>query len=652
MNRRFFVCLSIVALGVAAYANSLEGPFLYDDHDAIVRNMSIRNLWPPWRAAWGPRTSPMAGRPVVNLSLAFNYAIGGLDPRGYRVFNLVVHLVCATLLFGIVDRSVQNRRTVGQSGRHGLGLAAACAMLWLLHPMHTECVNYVTQRTESMMALCYLLTLFCAIRARDERGRSAWSIAAVAACAVGMATKETMITAPIMVLLYDWAYRAEPFRQTLRRRWPLYAALAATWGALAALMATGPRSNTVGFELGVGAIQYALNQCVVVVDYLRLAVWPFPIALDYGEPRDISFAHAAPYAITLATLIAAAFAALVLRPAVGFAAIWFFAVLAPTSSIVPIASEVGAERRVYLPSAGLIVLGAVCVGWLLVRAEDALIRRSRGPDRKPGRMGRRCGTALVVALAAVMLFATARRNLDYDDPIILWRAAIEAVPQNPRAHVNLGIALAETGDQQAAVAKFHDALKIEPLDPEAHYNLGNALSLAGHLDEAIMHYEVAIDSAAKEGGRWPVAQMRRWLDALRGAEDDAARHMSFARLLSGQNRIDEVIIHYDHAVRLRPDWAEPQARLAWILATSANDARRDATRALELARSAVKLTGERDPLILDVLAAAYAEAGRFDDAVATAQRAIELARAAGRDKWIETMRRHLEHYRGNEPWHE
>jgi tetratricopeptide (TPR) repeat protein len=409
----------------------------------------------------------------------------------------------------------------------------------------------------------------------------------------------------------------------------------------------------VGFELGVSAWQYALNQCVIVIDYLRLAVWPFPVVLDYGEPRDITFAHAAPYGVALGLLGVAAFAALVRRPKLGFAAIWFFAVLAPTSSFVPIASEVGAERRVYLPSAGLIILGAVCVGWLLSRVEDLLIRPKGRREGEPVRTPRRVSApAVVVALAAVLPFATARRNLVYDNPMGLWRTAIEAVPWNPRAHVNLGLALAQVGDRQAAIAKYRDALKLDPVDPEAHYNLGNALSLAGDLDEAIKHYDIAIESARKEGGTWPVEAMRQWLETLRGVEDGAARHMSFARLLRRQNRIDEVIIHYDHAMRLRSDWAQPRARLAWILATSTNDAYRDATRALELASRAAKLTGGRDPLILDILAAAYAEAGRFEDAVATAQQAIELASAAGRDKWLTPLRRHLEHYRESRPWRE
>lgn len=653
MNRRFFVCLSIVVLGIAAYANSLEGPFLYDDDDSIVRNRSIRQLWPPWKAAWGRRTSPTAGRPIVNLSLAINYAMGGLDHRwGYRAFNLAVHLSCALVLFGIVDRTLRNLTSTGQSARRGVGPAFACAALWLLHPMHTECVNYITQRTESMMALCYLLTLYCAIRAHGTDARTTWAVAAVVACAAGMATKETMVTAPAVVLLYDWAYRSETIRKTLRQRWPLHASLAATWGILAALMLAGPRSNTVGFDLGVSAGQYSLNQCMIVIDYLRLLVWPFPVILDYGVPRELSWAEAAPFAVALAVLVVAALVTLAWRPAVGFAAVSFFIVLAPTSTCVPIASEVGAERRAYLPSAALIVLGAACVFWLFKRVERTAADRNPDPGGEAGRKHRYIAAAVVIALAAILLFATRGRNTVYADPIVLWRACVKAVPHNARAHVNLGIALAEAGEQSAAIEKYRDALKIEPWSPEANYNLGNALSLAGQIDEAIEHFQIAVDASRKLGDRWPVEPMRRWLDRLRNAADDAERHMMFTKILGEQNRMDEVIIHYGHALRLRPGWAEPHARLAWILATSEDDAQRDVTRAVDLAERAQKLVGRSDPLILDILAAAYAAAGQFEDAVAAAQHAIELAKAAGHDQWAPAMQRHLEQYRLNKPWRE
>ena len=718
MNRRLFVCLSIVVLGVAAYANSLEGPYLFDDEASVVNNRSIRCLWPPWQAAWGTPESPMAGRPLVNFSLAYNHALGGLDPRGYRAFNLAVHVLCAIVFFAIVDRTLQSARLAQRFGRRGVGIASACAILWLLHPMHTECVNYITQRTETMMALCYLLTMYCALRADDRSTRWRWSIAAVGACAAGMACKEVMVSAPVMVLLYDWTYRSTNFRQTLVCRWPLYAGLAATWAVLAALMLTGPRSTSVGFHLGVSAFQYALNQCVILVDYLRLVFWPNPVILDYGYPLELTFAEVAPYAAALAILVTASFAAMVRRPAVGFPAVWFFVVIAPTSSFVPIVTEVGAERRIYLPSTGLIALIAVCACWLLTRANKVLTRRGAGVGGKSGTLPRRVGATFAVVLGAVMLLATAHRNVAYQNPLGLWQTSIEAMPQNPRAHLSvgsaeaeagrldealehyrrallikpdfamahfdlgnlyldrghlddairsyesaaqydpgmaaawnqMGIVLATQGNHEEAITKYDEALRIDPMNPEAHFNLAHAMRLTGRLDEAIKHYEITIREIPRMSGGRPVAALKRWLDVIKSAGDDAQRHLIIATYVGAERKLDEAIIHYGHALRLRPDRPEPRARLAWILATSADDSLRDAPRALELAQNAAQMTGGRDPVILDVLAAAYAESGQFDRAVASVQRAIELAEAAGGKDLAAAMRPRLEHYRKNKPW--
>ena len=127
-------------------------------------------------------------------------------------------------------------------------LAAATALLWLVHPLQTECIGYISQRSESIMGLFYLLTLYCAIRASQSARAGRWGLAAIIACALGMASKEVMVTAPVMVLIYDWAFRSERFSAVWRKRWPLYVGLAGTWVILAALMATGPRSRSVGGE--------------------------------------------------------------------------------------------------------------------------------------------------------------------------------------------------------------------------------------------------------------------------------------------------------------------------------------------------------------------------------------------------------------------
>jgi hypothetical protein len=293
------------------YWNSLSGPFIFDDDLSVMTNTQLHQIRPLSRFFASERETPVASRPVVNLSLALNYAMGELDVRGYHAWNIAVHVLCALILFGIIQRTLRlagskerlrfalSRRVRrlsamkrrqwrvfrGEDPAYG-HIAFACALIWMLHPLQTEAVNYITQRTESMMGLFYLLTLYAAIRAVD--GGLTWRMLSIVACALGMASKESMVTAPVMVALYDRIFIFSSMRQGWRVRWPLYTGLAATWLVLAALVWTTPGYRTAGFSTGIRPWTYLLNQSVVIVEYLRRVVWPRSLVLDYGLPRALT----------------------------------------------------------------------------------------------------------------------------------------------------------------------------------------------------------------------------------------------------------------------------------------------------------------------------------------------------------------------------
>ncbi|MHC4967156.1 MAG: tetratricopeptide repeat protein [Planctomycetota bacterium] len=640
----------LVALaGLGAYANSLGGPFIYDDAAAIVENRSIRQLWPPGEVLWPPTGTPVAGRPVVNLTLAINYRVGGLDVRGYHAVNIAVHVLCALLLYGIVRRTLAGSLRDRLDETAAAGLAGVCALLWAVHPLQAECVNYTTQRTESIMALFYLLTLYCAIRAAAGPGALAWSAASVIACGLGMASKEAMVTAPLMVALYDWAYRSEPYANVLRRRLGLYAGLAATWAVLAVLMAGGPRQATVGFGHGISGWEYALNQAVAIPGYLKLVVWPDPLILDYGFPRPLTIGDTLPYAILLTVLAGAAALLLIRRPPIGYPAAWFFVILAPTSSVVPIATEVAAERRMYLPLAGVIVLLVVAVGALAARI--------------PGRFRPAYAASALAALAAAaLLAATWQHNALYGDPVAMWEASAHAVPDNHRARTNLGVALTAAGRLDEAIDQLQEALRLEPDATRAGYNLANALAARGRAEEAITRYHAVIagepDSAeahrhlaiALQGQGDRDGAIRHFREAVRLEPRDPEARYGLGRALAARGQVTEALEHLRHAAGLEPGWAAPAREAAWLLATWPGEAARDGAEAVRLARRAAALTGRGDAGTLDALAAALAEAGRFDDATSTAQEALELAETAGNSGLAEEIRARLELYERQEPY--
>ena len=220
--------LVVVAAGVAAYANSLHGPFIFDDARSIAEDPAIRHLWPPWAPLKG------ATRPTSAWTFAVNYALGGLRVEGYHVVNLLIHLSAALVLWGVARRTLKAyfvtvhgdcpnfRGEVRENGTVPLRpvwLALAIALLWVVHPLQTQAVTYVVQREESLMGLFYLLTLYGFLRAQDSRRPGWWYAASAGCCALGMGAKKVMVTAPLMVLWYDRALVAGSWREIFRRRW-------------------------------------------------------------------------------------------------------------------------------------------------------------------------------------------------------------------------------------------------------------------------------------------------------------------------------------------------------------------------------------------------------------------------------------------------
>ncbi len=639
----------LAVAGVLVYANSLRGPFIFDDAFSIVGNEQLRAMEAPWAPAMH---NPLSARPVVAFTLALNHSVGGLDVRGYHAVNIAVHVLAALVLYGVVRRTLLLEGLRDRFAGASSYLAAAVALIWMVHPVQTECVNYITQRTESMMSLFYLLTLYGAIRARS--GARWWAVVSVVSCALGMASKESMVTAPVMVVLYDWAYRSGPWAPLARRRQGFYAALAGTWVILAVLMAGSPRGDSVGVGLGVSSVQYALSQAQAIVHYLKLVVWPSPLTIDYGEPRALSLAAAVPAAsIVLAAIVAAA-VLLYMRPRAGYPAAWFFALLAPTSSIVPITTEVAAERRMYLALAGLIAL-AVCGGY------SGLVALGR---RLPGgaALAQRAGAVLMLLAAAVLIGATRARNDMYARPTDLWRSAVEAVPDNFRAHSNLGALLLGEGRREEAMAHHRKAIELSPGSAIANNNLANALLAAGELDEAIEHYRVAIrDEPEAPEPRFNLATVM----AMQGRFGDAATeyeaiirrrprhadaHRALGKALAAIGEPAEGLQHLREALRLDPDRADFMRDTAWLLATCPDGQVRDGPEALRLAARALERAPTAGPIYLDVLAAACAEAGEFGRAVETARQAVAAAEAMDRPRQVQQIREHLDSYLKQVPW--
>src|SRR6185295_14223299 len=237
-------------------------------------------------------------------------------------------------------------------------LATIVALIWLIHPLQTQSVTYIYQRLESLMTLFYLATLYAFVRGTRSPQPLAWYALSVICSALGMATKEVMVTAPLAVLWYDRVFVAADWKELFRRRWFYYFLLAGTWLVLGLVMfmnsARYGRDGVLDVS-GISPLGYGLNQPPAILHYLRLAFFPYGLCLEYREKLSHDPWQLGPPLVVLLVMLASTLWAMVRWPALGLAAGMFFLVLAPKSSIAPLRDLVY-EHRMYLPLASVILL--------------------------------------------------------------------------------------------------------------------------------------------------------------------------------------------------------------------------------------------------------------------------------------------------------
>lgn len=473
---RWIAPLLVIFVGALAYSNSFKGPFVFDDTKAILTNPQVRSLTsfrlPP------PRATAISGRPVTIFSFAANYAMAQGRVETYHVTNLLIHLLAASFLYAVVRRTLSRRELWGDRFTgSATWLSAMAAALWVAHPLGTQSVTYIVQRSESLASLFFLATIYCVIRAADG-GRIGrwWAVTAVVACGLGMGSKEIVAVAPIMAVLYDRTFLAGTFKTAFKLRWKIYAGMAATWILILVSLHTGERETMVGFHLGVSPLDYARTELNVIALYLRLAFWPSNLVLDYydwpiaSRWSDVSWQGWLVVALAIATL-----AALRIRPWLGFLGAWFFLILAPTSSFLPIIEEAAAEQRMYLPLAAIVVL-IVVGGWILVR-------RWRWARLAAALAG------CVVVICFVRL--TMIRNGQYSTLIGIWRDTVAKRPNNARAQMDFGEAWAQLsidfprGSPEAmdaarqAARQFQIVMNLDPNETRAIFALGQSFEQLG-----------------------------------------------------------------------------------------------------------------------------------------------------------------------------
>ncbi len=629
----------VVAAGLFAYSNSLDGVFLFDDHVDIDRNAAITSLDSLWRVIAEQGQSGVSGRPLVALSYAFNYAWCGLETRGWHLVNITIHVLAGLALFGVVRRALMAPPLAARWSSRALGIALASAAIWVAHPLTTGSVTYLGQRVESLMGLCFLATFYGALRTFADSSSRFWPFFASLCCALGTGCKEVIVGAPLLVLLYDSLYVAGNAAAAWRARRGLYLGLFASWllVALWVAMAQG-RSESVGFGYSeVGVWSYLTTQAWAVAHYARLSVWPDPLVFDYGiRPITELSRYAAPGAAVLAAL-ALTIAGLVRRRPLAFLGAWWFVILAPTSSVLPIVTELIVEHRVYLPSAA-VVLALVL---LAARALEAAPPALRAP------LGGSLGLTLCVAAA----LATRARNLDYSSEIGMWLDVVAKLPDNDRAHSSYGNDLVSAGREPEAGRHFARAVELSPNNGYWRSNLGTWLLSQGDVQRATEELERAVEllpnygialqnlgSAYSRRGERAKA-FEAWRRALEhGAPMAGAIAEQMTRQLSSEGRAREALEVARAAVKGAPNDVGAVLTLARMLVEAPDATLRDPQQAGGLALKAVSLSGG-DASAFEVLAEALVQQGRTAEASGALENAAARYRAAGRAAQAEALER-------------
>ena len=601
MGRRLFL------MTVVAYLPAMRCGFVWDDDDYVQNNAALRSVEGLRRIWFDLHTTPQY-YPLVHTSYWVEYHLWGLNPAGYHIVNICLHALGAILAW----RVLKFLQIPG---------AWAAAAIFALHPVFVESVAWITERKNVLSGVLYFSAALAYLRfafpTQTGRGRR-WYVAALVLFVGALLSKTVTCSLPAALLLVLWWKRGRIGRRDVVALGPFFA-LGLAFGLLTAWLEKH-QVRAVGEEWNLSLPERVLVAGRVLWFYAAKLVWP--VQLTFVYPRwsvnaGIWWQYLYPVAAVAAMLalwlgrarlgrgplVAVLFFAGTLMPALGF------------FDVYPMRYSYVADHFQYLASLGLITLGSA-VSW---RAAGRL-----------GETGRQAGAVILVLILATCGTLAWRQVPVYANRETLWRDTLRKNPGAWMAHNNLGNLLQAAGKPELALEHYRQALRIKPDDGPTHNNLAGVLTALGRLDDAI-------------------GECR---EALRLYPDDAEAHCNFGIALSAKGELREAIRHYRAALRLRPDLGQAGNNLAWILATNADPDIRDAQEAVRLAEHAADLAANRNPAILDTLAAAYASAGQYERTVATAQKAQAMAAAGGARQLAETIATRLVLYRQSLPYRE
>jgi tetratricopeptide (TPR) repeat protein len=560
----------LVLLAVAVifiYAETLSGPFIFDDRNNIRDNPHIRISQITWSSLTSAAVdSPSHHRPVANISFALNYYMHGYNVVGFHAVNIIIHIVTGILLYFLVQTTFRTPALQSRYERYKW-ISFFCAAIWLFHPLQTQSVSYIVQRMNSLAAMFYILSFLCYAQLRlHPQGRRKWALLSgcILAGILALGTKENAATLPLFLLLYEWYFFRNLSLKWLKEHLALLAGMLLLT-AIVALVFLGvhPLDKIwAGYAFrNFTPAQRLLTEMRVVIFYISLFFWPHPSRLNLDH--DFALSHSLTDPITTLFSMLAIVVLLVLavvtaknQRLISFGILWFLGNLVIESSIFGL--EIIFEHRLYLPSMMFSLVVVVLV-----------YRWVRPAWLKP---------LILCTLTIVAALWTYERNEVWGDRIAIWQDCIKKSPHKARPYNNLGAALADAGQYDKAIEQYHKALQINPYYPNAYTNLGFALAKQGKVEQSITQFLKALELKPRDYETLSnlgvaLLMQNRQAEAIEYLSEAVALNPYFAKAhnnlgvaLNRLGRAQDAIDQYSIALQLDPDYAEAYNNLGVALA--------------------------------------------------------------------------------------
>jgi tetratricopeptide (TPR) repeat protein len=621
--RHLIGVLAICSVGILAYSNTLQVPFVFDDEQNIQTNAAIRLTEFDFAGLWAAAFESPGVRPVASASFALNYLVGGYDVAGYHVLNLAIHLANGILVYLLALQILRQLDSLpGQKLPRVRGdptslMSLFAALIFVAHPLQTQAITYVVQRMTSLAVVFYLTSLLLYILGRARSGPwKRWALfgAAFASGVLALGSKQIAATLPVIVLLYEWYFPRDLSGPWFKKNSKVFAGLAVLLALIGFAYLAGHPSALSFENREFTASERVLTQFRVIIFYITLLLYPAPsrLSLTHFFPTSHSFLDPPTTILSLFAIVGLLVLAVRLARSqrlLSFCLLWFFIHLAIESSFVSL--EMVYEHRLYLPMFGF----ALAVTYALAF---------------PMAKHRAWAVALGAVVVASLGTATYLRNRVWQDPVTLWSDVVSKGPQDHRAQNNLGAALEKRGKADTAIHHFQAAVQIKPNYARAHNNLGVALETQGEREEAIRHYREAVRIApgyseahtnlalALETQGDHEAALRHFSEALRLSPNYAKAHYSLGVTLVAAGRVGEAIQHFSEAVRIHPAYSLAHHNLGTALLDMGR-----LDEAIEPLETALRLDPEF-AATHSMLGVARGRQGRFEEAASHFARALEI----------------------------